>query len=172
MLPPLSISLTYYRHSDLTDNQERQLLHPERLLRGCINAHQATSLQHKCHVYCCRLVCYTPLVTLKGKVSTANPSSLTLQKAMMSPMIQLAAGLAAAPAASTESKYWAVGSSSASTSTSAAGKPSCLYFLLNSAGKSGMDACRQDTFNVTKDKVPAKCGARLKTVVKLCGDRL
>lgn len=69
--------------------------------------------------------------------------SHTLQNAMMSPMIQLAAGLAAAPAASTSSKYWAVGSSSASTSTSAAGKPSSLYFLLYCAGRSGMLACKR-----------------------------
>jgi hypothetical protein len=46
-----------------------------------------------------------------------------LQKAMMSPMTQLAAGLAGAPASSTASKYAAVGGSSASTTASAGGKP-------------------------------------------------
>jgi hypothetical protein len=72
------------------------------------------------------------LVRLKEKfmrppAAGPNPAKTrgcrALQKAMMSPMTQLAAGFGGAPASSTASKYAAVGGSSASTTASAGGKP-------------------------------------------------
>ena len=65
----------------------------------------------------------------------------TLQCAMMSPMTQLAAGLAGAPAASTASKYVAMPTSSESTSTSYMERPRPRYRARRWCGSSGSDAC-------------------------------
>ena len=113
---------------------------------------QATDTQNSSHIWLAeRDALYMYLLILCGEICCWDAESalsmmnnvVTLQKAMMSPIIQLAAGLATAPAASTASKYCAVGRSSDRTSTSAAGSPSSLYFLLYSAGRAGMEACSQ-----------------------------
>ncbi len=101
----LSISLTYYRHLHLTGKQEQQLLLPEKPAKMLTKLIDCSTNNTKCRILLQSCMLYpTSSTKRRGKHSDANPFRHTLQKAMMSPMIQLAAGFAAAPAASTESK--------------------------------------------------------------------